>query len=171
MIGEDCSVICDYKSITVPSGMESVCVDSLPNFGWKLDEITPALSSKGISIVTLKFRRERNIRNKIELTKLEHQFEDYIQEIKYLQKAKTNTAHFAVFTCGILGIVFMMGFFMYRVIILPLMIILAMLIFLCWIFLCFCYKIIIVKRTKTIYKLIDKRYDDIYEKVHSFFSV
>lgn len=63
----------EYKEVTATSAMEDVFADGYPNFGWVLDGIVP--SALGFSTVNLKFKRDRKIRNKAELSRLQRQFE------------------------------------------------------------------------------------------------
>jgi hypothetical protein len=63
----------EYKDVTIKRELASLYADSYPNFGWTLEDTTSPLSS--INSVTMKFKRDRKLRNKVELTRLGRQFD------------------------------------------------------------------------------------------------
>ena len=62
----------EYKEIIITCDKEGMYADGYPSFGWKLDGITPSVI--GLSTVNLKFKRDRKIKNKAELSRLQRQF-------------------------------------------------------------------------------------------------
>ena len=160
----------EYKEITVDRDMEGVYADAYPNFGWKLE--SGAASIFGLSAVNLKFKRDRKIRNKAELTRLQRQFESNVNEIERLEQSKTTTAFTTAMTVGLIGTAFLAGAvfaFIYAEMI-PLMILLSIPGFIGWALPYQLYKKIQANRTKKILPLIEKQYDTIYEvceKAHS----
>jgi hypothetical protein len=164
MSSEKGFVAYEYKTVTVARRLESIYLDGFQNFGWEPEGSVPAVSSQGTATVMLKFRRNRNIKNKGELVRLERQFEGSIQEIEVLEKSKTTAASIAAFTVGIIGTAFMAGsVFAYLAGMLPLMIVLAIPGFLGWLLPYFCYTKIQAKRTESAAPLIDKQYDAVYD--------
>jgi hypothetical protein len=170
----------EYKNITAAQGLESIYIDSFPNFGWELDGTTSPLD-KGMSVphrggaaVSLKFKRDRNIKNKTALAKLERQFEDSLQAIEGLERSKTSIAGIAAFTIGIIGAAFMAGsVFAYMAGMLPIMVILAIPGFFGWIFPYFCYTGVKAKQVQKVSPLIDKQFDVVYdvcEKAHALLA-
>lgn len=152
----------EYKDITVSRSMESVYADGYANFGWELDSTTPSMH--GISFVTLKFKRDRKIRNKAELTRLQRQFESCAAEIESLEKSKATGAMIAAFSIGLVGTAFMAGsVFAYLAGMLPFSIVLAIPGFLGWILPYFCYVNIRRKKTAKVTPMIDNQYDTIYD--------
>lgn len=152
----------EYHSITAPREMESVYTDGYENFGWTREEA--AASPLGSGTVNMKFKRDRKIRNKMELTRLQRQFEACVNEIVTMEKSKTARATVTAFTIGILGCVFLGGAtFSYLAGMLPLMVILAIPGFLGWILPYFCYRSILAKRGAAIAPLIEKKQDEIYD--------
>lgn len=94
----------EYKEVTIKPNMESVYVDGYTNFGWTLEATaTPVQPGK----VMLRLKRDRKIRNKAELTRLQRQFEASVADIESLERSKTNSAAIAAFTIGIIGTAFM----------------------------------------------------------------
>ena len=174
MSNEEGFVAYEYKTVTIARGLESIYRDGLQNFGWESEGSVPAVSSQGTATVMLKFRRNRNIKNKGELARLERQFEDSIQEIEVLERSKTTTAFIAAITIGIIGTAFMAGsVFAYLAGMLPLMVVLAIPGFLGWLLPYFCYTGIKAKHTQSAAPFIDKQYDAVYdlgEKAHSILA-
>ena len=153
----------EYKEITTSREMEGVYADGYPNFGWKLDGVTP--SAIGLSIINLKFKRDRKIRNKAELSRLQRQFEAGISEIGSLERSKTSSAFATAMTIGLIGTAFLAGAtfaFVYAQMI-PLMIILAIPGFIGWFLPYFLYKRGVSKKSGTVMPLIERQYDAIYE--------
>lgn len=152
----------EYKEITVNRSMESVYTDGYSNFGWTLEDTSTLL--QGINSVTMKFKRDRKIRNKAELSRLQRQFDACVAEIESLERSKTLGASAAAYGIGIVGCAFLAGsVFAYTGGMLPLFIILAIPGLIGWILPYFCYCGIKKKKTDRVAPLIDKKYDEIYE--------
>lgn len=153
----------EYKGITVNRSMESVYTDGYADFGWVLDSSTPS-SLQGLTSVTLKFKRDRKIRNKAELTRIQRQFDSCVAEIESLERSKTNGAMIAAFSIGIVGTAFMAGsVFSELAGMLPLSIILAIPAFIGWILPYFSYNNIRRNKIAKVSPLIDNQNDKIYE--------
>lgn len=152
----------EYKEIMVSREMESVYVDGYENFGWVPDEASRPFS--GIATVTVKLKRDRKIRNKAELTRLQRQFETCVSEIVSLENSKTTSASIIAFVIGIVGCACMAGAtFAYLAGMIPLMIALAIPGFVGFALPYFCYRTAIKKRTANVVPLIDAKYDEIYD--------
>ena len=80
----------EYRDITVKKIMQSVYADSFGNFGWIAEGIGEAVGK--VDSVVMKFKRDRKIRNKSELTRLQRQFEACTAEIVSLEKSKVTKA-------------------------------------------------------------------------------
>ena len=101
----------EYKNITVKSDFATIYTDCLSNFGWELvDEqeygfqplmtaFVPIVSSTGApaeqEVVSLKFKRDRRINNKVEVNQLERKCEEALSSIGSMER-KNNA-----FTMGI----------------------------------------------------------------------
>lgn len=152
----------EYKDVTVSHIIEPLYEDSYQSFGWVLDGNAPALT--GIDSVTLKFKRDRKLRNKAELTRLQHQFDACASEIESLERSKTTKASTIAYILGLVGSALMAGAtFAYLGGLIPLMIILAIPGPLGWIFPYFAYRRVEKNRTSQIRPMIDEKYDEIYE--------
>ncbi|MCL2519176.1 MAG: hypothetical protein FWF15_11490 [Oscillospiraceae bacterium] len=153
----------EYKEVLTTREMEGVYTDGYTNFGWKLDGCSPSIL--GLSGVVLKFKRDRKIRNKAELSRLQRQFEAGITEINNLEKSKTSSAFIVAMTVGLIGTAFLAGAtfaFIYANMI-PLMVVLALPGFIGWTLPYFLYKHTIAQKNKTVTPLIEQQYDAIYE--------
>jgi len=152
----------EYRDITVERSMEAMYVDSYQNFGWSLDTSTGIPT--GINGVILKFKRDRKIRNKAELTRLQRQFDASVNEIATMEKSKGDRASISAFTVGLIGTTFMAGAVFSVVGGLTLLcIILAIPAFVGWVAPYFLYKSTYIKTTAKVAPLIDSKYDEIYE--------
>ncbi len=152
----------EYKDVTVKRSMEPVYADGYTNFGWALEGTSTPIQSVGS--VTMKFKRDRKIRNKAELGRLQRQFDSCVAEIDRLEFSKSIAASAAAFSIGIAGTAFMAGsVFAYLADMLPLSVILAIPGFAGWILPYFCYLNIRRKKTEQVSPMIDQKYDEIYE--------
>ena len=162
----------EYKEVVVDRDKEGVYADGYPNFGW-VQEKSPG-SIFGFSTVNLKFKRDRKIRNKAELTRLQRQFESNVTEIEKLEQSKTTKAIIVAFIIGILGAAAMAGsVFAFLAGIIPLCIVLAVPAFIGWVVPYFIYIKLTNKRSEAIKPLIEQQYDSIYEvceKAHNLLT-
>ena len=154
----------EYKNVTASCDFENLYLDCLPNFGWKLDGNVPFFSPRGITTTLLKFKRDRGIKNKEELVRLECQFENCAAMIEKLEKSKESASSIWALTIGITGTAFLAGsVFTYLAGMLPLMVVLAIPGFAGWFFPYFCYREVRARRSKKIAPLIDEQYDALYD--------
>lgn len=154
----------EYKEVSVDRSIEPLYMDSYRNFGWQLTEKSGVIA--GIAFRTLKFRRDRKILNKAELTRLQRQFDACTNEILALEKSKTSHAKMVSLTLGIIGTAFMAGsVFAVTAAVpnIPLCVLLAVPAFIGWIFPYFVYQNLAAKRTQRVEPLIEAKYDEIYE--------
>lgn len=98
----------DYRKVRVKPSMVSMYTEAYQYFGWILvcpagDAPEPPPGAK----VELEFRRERTIRNKAELTRLQRNFDACVDEICEMEKEKTDAADKAACGVGIMGSVLM----------------------------------------------------------------
>ena len=154
----------EYKKVKIPSGQLALYTDAYECFGWQMDERLSDLSSDGL--ITLRLKRARKIMNKMELTRLERNFEGCMEDIAQLEREKTKTARFVSFAAGIIGTAFLAEATFAVTAAQPrilLCIILAVPGFAGWILPHFLYRHIVKKKTAAIEPLIDKKYDEIDE--------
>lgn len=152
----------EYKDVAVRRDSEALYADSYSSFGWILEGT--AMTLGGINSLIMKFKRDRKIRNKVELTRLQRQFEAQVAEIESLERSKELNASAAAYGAGLVGTALMTGsVFAYLAGMLPLCIILAIPAFAGWVLPYFLYGYIRKKKTEQIAPLIDGKYDEIYE--------
>lgn len=151
----------EYQEIAVKSGMSSVYMDGYENFGWKLENSYSSFGKP--DSVTMKFKRDRKIRNKAELTRLQRQFDAAVSDIVSLETSKRVKASVVAYIVGIVGTAFMTGsvFSVTAGLILP-CIILAIPAFIGWLLPYFLYRSIEKKKTAAVTPLIDSKYDELY---------
>ena len=165
----------EYREITVPRELSSLCRDSYPCFGWEADPNHEAAARDGRvprhspaagqrETVTLCFRRNRSIRNKAELTRLQRNFDSCVAELQALERAKTASATVAALVVALIGTAFMAGA-TFAVVAEPpiiwLTILLAVPGFLGWILPVFLYRRLVGKKTAEIEPLKEQKYDEI----------
>jgi len=150
----------EYRDVTVQGNMESVYADGYSNFGWILDKT----DSSGLSSTKLKFKRDRQIPHKSELTGFQHQFDKSAREIVNLENSEGTGASKVALTIGFIGTVFMaLSVFSVLADKIALCIVFAIPAFLGWILPYFIYKAVKNSRTKKVAPLIEKQYDSIYD--------
>ena len=160
----------EYKEIETDSSRGSFLLDGYENFGWETDE-----NFQGRDVlshvhaqekVVLRLRRNRKIINKMELTRLQRNFEACLNEIDALEKAKTARATMDALIVGLIGTAFMAGATFAVTAASPhyvLMVFLAIPGVIGWIAPCFLYRKAIVRQAKKQEPLIEAKYDEIYE--------
>ena len=111
-------------------------------------------------------KRNRKIVNKMELTRLQRNFEACMAEIASLEKSKTSAATVYALIIALIGTAFMAGSTFAVTAPAPqilLCIILAVPGFIGWILPVFVYRRTVRKKTKELNPLIEEKYDEIYE--------
>ena len=97
----------EYRDVTVDGNMEALYVDSYESFGWQFEGRQPSLLGITTGMVSLKFKRDRKILNKAELTRLQRNFDSCVSEITRMEQSKASYASVIAFTIGIIGTAFM----------------------------------------------------------------
>lgn len=161
----------EYKEIIASSDKASMLVDCYENFGWGVDENAPYEDS--YPYTKIKMKRNRKIINKMELTRLQRNFEACLDEIKSLEQSKTRTAMTVSLSVGIIGTAFLAGS-VFAIVHIPPIIWLCVLLavpgFIGWIIPYFVYQGIYKDKVKKLQPLIEEKYEEIYlicEKGHS----
>ena len=161
----------EYKEVIADKSRVSLLVDGYENFGWEVDGnisefYEECKNPQKQNKVILRLKRNRKIINKMELTRLQRNFESCVREIEMLEKSKTSSATMYALILGILGTAFMAGS-TFAVTAQPPHIILCILLaipgFLGWILPYFVYRRVLGKQTEKVTPLIEDKYDEIYE--------
>lgn len=89
----------DYKTISTTTEHQTRIVDLYESFGWELTGSTPAAFGR----MVLSLKRDRKIRHKQELNRLERQAENGLQTLDRLSRAKTGSARVFAYVFGVLS--------------------------------------------------------------------
>lgn len=160
----------EYKEVTAEISKVSFLIDGYECFGWEPDENLPQSNRNGNlqnqKKTVLRLKRNRKIINKMELTRLQRNFEACVNEIEVLEKSKTSAAVMYALIAGMIGTAFMAGS-VFAVTAEPPQIVLCILLalpgFIGWILPYFLYRRTVEKQTKKLTPLIEEKYDEIYE--------
>lgn len=154
----------DYREITVEKNEISVYMDGYECFGWIFYENHPEI--QGSKKTVLRFKRNRKIMNKTELTRLQRHFEDCMRQIAELERSKNRIGSIASLLIGIVGCAFMAGS-VFAITNEPPMIILCVLLaipgFAGWILPYFVYRWAAHKKAEQVNPMIEKMQDEVYE--------
>lgn len=151
----------EYREIAVKGGMASVYADGYQNLGWKLEG--SRFSIKKPDSIIMKFKRDRKIRNKPELNRLQQRFDALASEIVLLEASKRTEASIVAYIVGIIGTAFMAcSVFAITSELLITCIILAVPAFIGWLLPYFLYRYLEKRRTSEVNPLIDSKYDELY---------
>ena len=160
----------EYRDIIVKRDLAGLYEDNLINFGWQVESMSRGIN--GILDVTLHLKRDRSLRNKAELSRLQNQFESRVHELQRLESSKKLGASAAAYSIGILGTAAMAGsVFVYQAGHIPLMILLAIPGFIGWVVPYFCFNILFRKKSAVVNPYIEAKYDDIYETGKQAYSL
>lgn len=160
----------EYKEVIADKSRVSFLLDGYENFGWEADERIDEYDRKSKNLrkqneVILQLKRNRKIINKMELTRLQRNFESCVREIEMLEKSKTQAATMYALIIAMAGTAFMAGA-TFAVTAQPPQVILCILLaipgFTGWILPCFVYRKVVRERTGKITPLIEEKYDEIY---------
>ncbi len=158
----------EYKTVTAPEDKASLYLDCYESFGWESDSnlSEPTGRPVGGRRAVLRLRRDRKIVNKMELTRLQRQFEACVSEILSLEKAGPSLAAVWAWTIALLGTAFMAGA-TFAATADPPAFLLSLLLGLPgifgWILPFFVYRRVAARRAQKLMPLIEAKYDEIYE--------
>lgn len=154
----------EYKELNASGERAAFYLDCYENFGWAMDERMQEDSSASKGKLFLK--RERKIVNKAELTRLQRHFETCMDEIGALERSKTSNATIWAIVVGLIGTAFVAGAVFAVVHAPPLYILCTVLAvpgFIGWALPYFLFRKLAAKRAKVVTKLVEQKYDEIYE--------
>lgn len=167
----------DYKEIIVPEEQVSMYLDCYENFGWMPEENAYSsekqVTIRGFRHLKVQLKRDRKIANKMELTRLQRNFEACAHEIEVLEGSKTRLPIIMALVVGVIGTAFMAGSVFavtHEPPIIWLCVLLAIPGFLGWIVPYFLYRHLFEQEKKKYDPLIEEKLDEIYqicEKGHS----
>ena len=147
----------EYKTLSTNEETISMMLDCYESFGFKIDERATRKTASGNLTVTLK--RNRNLINKAEITRLQRNFESYMHELEQLKKSKTSKACMSAIITGVVGTAFMaLSVFAITATTpnIPLCVLFAVPGFVGWIVPYFLYKKMVAKKESILVPLIDE---------------
>lgn len=168
------NIVYEYKDIIADSSKLPMLLDGYKNFGWEIDRNLTDFVLEGLpgganayhkkSVVRLK--RNIKIVNRVELTRLQHNFEANIREIDRLKASKVSSATMCALIIGLIGVAFMI--FSILAFAADDLCIIRGIICLFPAFLglttpYFVFKNIVVNQTEKVMPLIEKKYDENYQ--------
>jgi cbb3-type cytochrome oxidase subunit 3 len=117
---ESAFVAYEYMSIYVKQEYEPVYTDCYANFGWQLiasrEQLSlPQLSSynplsySDVSLINLKFKRDRNLKGRARLNPLQKKCEGILAAIDSLERRKVTVPTTIALTFGVTGFLFLVG--------------------------------------------------------------
>lgn len=154
----------EYMEVKADRTRVSMLLDCYACFGWLPDE--NYTDRPGPDKATLSLKRDRKILNKMELTRLQRNFEACLEDIDVLEVSKTKAATAAALAVGLAGTAFMMGS-VFAVTSEPpiiwLCVLLAIPAFAGWALAPILHKRLLRRKTESVTPLIHQKQDEIYE--------
>lgn len=89
----------EYRTKTVKAKDQTRAIDMYEAFGWEVTATAPAV----VDSVVISLKRDRKLKHKLELTKLERQAEDTFETINGLHRAKTKGASIFAYVFGVIA--------------------------------------------------------------------
>lgn len=148
----------EYREIAVSKKMEPVVTDGYMNFGWLLEKIS--VSTTGGNKMTVYLKRDREIRNKGELARLQRQFEATVKEIETLEFSKSLRAAAIAYAVGVIGTMLIFTILLGSTTIATATV--AIPIVLGWIAPYWIYKELRERKSAEVGPIIEQKYDEIY---------
>lgn len=91
----------DYKTVRVKREFETILTDAYQNLGYEVTNVSMAEGT--LNSVNVSFKRDRKIKNKIELIKMQDKIDNTLLNIEKLQTKKKNAGVTEGITVGVLG--------------------------------------------------------------------
>ena len=152
----------EYMNVTVLRNMESFYRDNYACFGWILEKVSMPL--QGMLFIEMRFKRNRKIRNRMELTRLQNQFDSIVKKTEKQERIKSSFATALSIAIALIGTAFIaLSVFAYLDNMIWLCVLFAIPGFIGWIIPYPCFKNIYRKKSDQLKPLIEKNYDDIYK--------
>ncbi len=164
----------EYKEIIAEGSRASLLLDGYESLGWEIDErLRDAGTGRdvygsipGAKKTAVRMKRNRKIVNKMELTRLQRNFEACVHEIDMLEQSIASVATMYALILAMIGTAFMAAATFAAVAKPPHVaacILFSIPGFAGWIFPPFLHKKIMRRQTEKVTPLIEEKYDEIYE--------
>ena len=168
LTGTDNFIGYEYKNIVVPRRLAAVYSDYYPCFGWEAEDV----NYNHVGNASLTFKRNRKLKNKVELDKHQRQFETSVAHISDLENSKTTRASILSFTTGLLGTAFMaLATFSFLGGMVAVCIVLAIPGLLGWALAYYAYSNLTRKKSAQVAPEIDREYDRLYSTCEEAYTL
>jgi hypothetical protein len=152
----------EYTTVRADRDLESLYRDAYRNFGWVAEGY--ATTMPGTGAVTLKFKRDRRVKNRALVLELQRKCQHALDSIASLERSKTTTATAAAVGTGIVGSSFLAGsVFSLEADLTALSIVLGAVGLIGWLVGYLAHGRVKAKKTAQVTPLIDQQYDVVYE--------
>lgn len=95
----------EYIYVSVKRNMISLITDAYESFGWRLERTAePSAYAPAMGKLELSFKRDRKIRNKAELDRLQHKFDACFETLERLEAKKLLLPSAVAYGIAILGV-------------------------------------------------------------------
>lgn len=153
----------EYKETIVREEYVTIYQDGYENFGWSLEGTytTP----EHVGCVTMKFKRDRKLKNKLEISKLQRQFDEIISQVERLERKKELKASTVAYIIGVVAAVLfacaILAFTVWKNIVV--MVVLGIPALIGFVLSYVIYTKIRKSKVQEITPLIDEKYDELYQ--------
>ncbi len=158
----------EYLEVVNDSSLIPLLMDGYESFGWEITKQTQLMqeekNGKHLSNEKLGLRRNRHILNKMELTRLQRNFESCVVELVKMEKNKKRKGRTTAISMTIIGctLVAISVFFITMSIHIVASTVIGLIGIIMWILSIPVYRKIVESETKRINSLIDQKYEEIY---------
>lgn len=153
----------EYKEVRVAHEDVAMNMDCYESFGWEMDEELCVIGKDGECV--LQMRRDRELINRQELTRLQRNYEDCRRQIDSLRESVRARGMAVSLAVGIAGCPFAAGSILAATAEpcnLPLCVLFAVPALLCWLLPIFLFRAVCESRRRKVEPLIEEKYDEIY---------
>lgn len=95
------AIVYDYKTVSVRREMEPMFIDTYENLGWEM--INTTLQAGALTHVNVSFKRDRKIKNKVALSKIQNKVDITLSNINKINLSKQSAGVPEGLTVGICG--------------------------------------------------------------------
>ncbi|MDQ7991619.1 MAG: hypothetical protein AAGC63_08950 [Propionicimonas sp.] len=97
----------EYLTVTTDRDLEPLYADTYRSFGWIIESTTTSVPN--LHTVTIKLKRDRDLRNRPLVTELQRKAENALTAIRDLEKSRTTAATCTALAIGVTGSAFLAG--------------------------------------------------------------
>lgn len=148
----------EYVEKQVTQSVAPLYISGYESFGWILDNNDGMSDSASSWIIT--FKRKRKIRNKAELTRLQHNFDACVNEVLELEASTHKAADIASYGVGITGSALVIGSISLKFVLKIINLCFAVLGIIDWLIPWFLNKAMVKRKAREIKPLMEQKYNE-----------